>query len=230
MLETLPLTGACVVQVGDPFSPPDAVKARVDAIWADEKRRRGDRLTNGRIHSLLGVRGESLLIQPAEYRYALARRRAPELRAAGLTIRPLGVTGVLLCADGLVLGRRGDRVASDAGLWELAPAGGLSDPDPPGQIFEELSEELGLEPHRISHHHACGLVEDTGSGVVDIVFRLHTAAAAGGIRAAHAARATDEYAELAIVPLPDIGGFLEKNRGRLLPALLPMLGLAGLLP
>lgn len=218
-----------VLQVIDPFEPPNAVLDRVDEIWAAEKLKRGDQLTNGRVYSFSDTRAGSLLIQPAEYRYVLARRRAPDLVNEGLRIRPLAVTGILLCADGLVLGRRSDQVASDAGLWEPAPAGGLSRPDAVGQILDELREELGLEPSQVVLNEACGLVEDVESGVIDIVFRLQTPATTRDVINAYQALATNEYAELAIVPQSDIVGFLEANHDRLLPVLRPMLGLVGLL-
>lgn len=225
----LPLAADFTLQVCAPFEPPEVIKGRIDAIWADERRKRGDRLCNGPIYSLVEHRADRLLIQPAEYRHAVARRCAPELAVAGLAIRSLAVTGLLLCADGLVLGRRGAGVAADAGLWEPAPAGGLSRPDPVGQILEELHEELGLEPARIVRHDACGLVEDTESGVIDIVFRLQTTATAEEIRGAHAAHATDEYAALVILPSSALAGFLQANHDHLLPALRPMLCLAEVL-
>ena len=225
MIALHPLNETFSVEFGEPFAEPAESAARIAAIWNVEKDRRGDRLSNGRVYSLLDLRPDRLLIQPAEYRHVLARRRVPEL---GLTIRPLAVTGLLLCADGLVLGRRGQGVTSDAGLWEPAPAGGLAQPDPVAQVLEEMREEVGLDPARIERVHACGLAEDTESGVVDILFRLHTLATEAEVRAAHTARATDEYAELAIVPPEKIGEFLQENRNRLLPALRPMLTLAGL--
>ncbi|MBL6945318.1 MAG: NUDIX hydrolase [Rhodospirillales bacterium] len=215
------------IRIVDPFATPKGIAARVDEIWAGEKQRHGDGLTNGPVYSLYHYRPDCLTLQPAEYRHVLARRHAPELAEAGLAIRPIGVTGVLSCADGVVLGRRGARVASDAGLWEPAPAGCLDRADPVAQVLEELHEELGLDTSRVASPEVCGLVEDVGSGVVDIVFRLRSAATEHDIRAAHEALATDEYAELAIIKPDDLAAFLEAERARLLPALRPMLGLAG---
>jgi hypothetical protein len=229
MFNIYPLAPDYTLQVCASFEPPPAVRTRVDEIWAEEKKKRGNRLTNGTVYSLFDHRAACLRIQPAEYRHVLARRRAPELADAGLGIRPLAVTGVLVCADGLVLGRRSNHVCSDTGLWESAPAGGLSRPDAVGQLLEELREEVGLEPSQVILHDACGLVEDVGSGVIDIVFRLDSSASAGEVRDTHAARATNEYAELAIIPQSEIAGFLKTNEARLLPALRPILGLVGLL-
>ena len=229
MFSVSPLGPKFALRIIEPFQPPKAAEPRVNEIWAAEKLKRGDRLTNGLIYSLSDSRASELVIQPAEYRYVLARRRSPDLVDAGLNIRPLAVTGILLCVDGLVLGRRSAQVASDGGLWEPAPAGGLSRPDPVGQVLDELREELGLEPSQVAHSEVCGLVEDLPSGVVDIVLRLQTSIGAKEVLNAYEALAIKEYSELAIVPPPDVGVFLKRNEEHLLPALRPMLKLAGLL-
>ncbi len=216
------------LRIAPPMVVSDSISERIDGIWAEEKRHRGETLTNDNVFSLFDYRPDCLTLQPAEYRHVLARRRAPELADAGLSIRPVGVTGVLVCADGLVLGLRGTQVASDAGLWEPAPAGCLDHPDPAAQVLEELREELGLESTRVTSPEACGMVEDAASGVVDIVFRLNTAASAEDVRAAYRAFGTDEYAELAIIGRADVAPFLHAERTRLLPALRAMLRLVGL--
>ena len=222
-----PLDPGFGLELVDAFEAPASVLPRVDAIWAAERERRGDRLFNGRVYGLAAYRRDELAIRACEYRFALAARRDPALRVQGLDIRPLAVTGVLTCADGLVLGRRGPNVADDAGVWEPAPAGSLSKPDPLAQLFEELDEELGLSRSRIVSARACGLVEDAASGVTDIVFRLSTAATGQDIRAAHAGRGSDEYDRVAIVSAAD--AVRETHRRRMSPVLRPMLELASVL-
>jgi hypothetical protein len=202
---------------------------RVEEIWSSEKKQRGEHLTNGHVYGLTEFRPDYLSIRPSEYRYVLARRRDPSLKNLGLSIQPLAVTGVLLCADGLVLGRRGSGVTDDVGLWEPAPAGGLSQNDPKAQVLEELEEELGIAAATIISIQTCGLVEDVESGVFDIIFRLDTPATEKDIRAAYEVGGSDEYAELAVIKLSDIRLFLEINQDHLLPALLPMLRTAGVL-
>jgi 8-oxo-dGTP pyrophosphatase MutT (NUDIX family) len=228
-INVFPLLARYELKIGAPWEPPDAIKARVSDIWAEEKKRRGDQLTNGRIYCLAEHRVDFLLIRPSEYRYVLARRRAPDLIKDGLSIRPLAVTGILLCTDGLVFGRRGDKVAADAGLWEPAPAGGLSRPDPRAQVLEELEEELGLGQSRIVLCEACGLVEDAPSGVFDVIFRLHTEATAQDVQAGYKTLGSNEYAELAIIRSEDVPAFLRAHHDRLIPALAPMLRLARIL-
>ncbi len=228
-INIFPLAAAHDLKFATAFEQPAAIEARVDEIWLAEKKKNGERLTNGRIYSLLEHDADFLLIQPSQYRYVLARHHAPDLVAAGLRIQPLGVTAILLCADGLALGRRSDKVSTDSGLWELAPSGGLAQPDPRAQILEELAEELGLEQSRVDRPEACGLVEDTQSGVFDIVFRLHTAATGTDIEDAYATMGSNEYAELAIIEPANVQAFLNTHDDHILPALRPMLDFVGLL-
>ncbi|CAA7614708.1 NUDIX hydrolase [Magnetospirillum sp. LM-5] len=223
-----PLNPGFRLEVGPAWSSPPALAERIAAIWQAEKTKRGDRLTNGPVYGLESAGLDVLRIQRSDYRHVLARRLAPDLVGDGLTFRPLGVTGLLLCADGLVLGQRGIDVATDPGLWEAAPAGGLAQPDPRRQVLDELHEELGIGPADITAVEACGLVEDLPSGVLDIVFRLHTPLSGAAVRAAYGALATDEYARVAIVAAAALADFLKQNRQTLLPALVPMLKLAGL--
>jgi len=217
------------LEIGTPYQPPAALMDRIEAIWQQEKARRGDALINGRLYCLDHLSDDYLLMRPTEYRYLLARRRAPELVACGLALRTLAVTGIVVCPDGVVLGQRGQRVAVDAGLWEPAPAGGLAQPDPVQQLLDEAEEELGLPALRFEAPILCGLVEDCLSGVIDLLYRLPTHLTAAAIRAAHIRHGTDEYQALDIVPLDQLDQVLSQRDGQLLPVLRPMLGLAGLI-
>jgi hypothetical protein len=227
MFSVTPLGPAITIEILAPFRAPEALERRIDEIWAAERERRAGALSNGPVYSLDAAIAGRLRIRRAEYRHVIAQRCAPELVDLGLRLRPLAVTGVLFCTDGVALGRRGGQVAADASLWEPAPAGGLSQPDPARQIFEELREEVGLEQAQIDACDICGLVEDHRSGVVDIVFRLIASVRTEEIQAAHGTRATNEYSELAVVPRAEISNFLAANENSLLPALRPMLALAG---
>jgi 8-oxo-dGTP pyrophosphatase MutT (NUDIX family) len=209
------------------LAPP--VEARVDAIWAAAKERRGDRLFNGRVLSLVGHTPQRVTAQTSEYRRFVAQLEEPSL-AAALGVRPLAVTGVLVCRDGLVLGKRADTLTEHAGRWEPAPAGSLDRPDPHAQLRDELEEELGIAAHQLTVCRPVGLVEALGSRVVDIVFDLRTPLTADEVRAAHAARATPEYADIAVVPERELGAYVTEHRAELLPALPHMLCTAGLLP
>ncbi|MEO1609574.1 MAG: hypothetical protein AAFR90_09550 [Pseudomonadota bacterium] len=229
VVKSYPLAPDYKLSVGAFCEVSASIISRVEEIWAIEKQHRGSQLTNGQIYTLSEFRSDYLLIQPSEYRYVLARRRTPDLQKEGLNIRPLAVSGILLCTDGLVLGQRGSSVSEDIGLWEPAPAGSLSRPDPKEQVSEELREELGIPEAEIKSARVCGLIEDVDSGVFDIVFRLETDATGREVCAAHAEWGSDEYAKLAIVKISELPEFLDVNSNDLLPALRPMLHAASIL-
>ncbi|HXP31155.1 MAG TPA: hypothetical protein VN832_08700 [Stellaceae bacterium] len=200
-----------------------ATEQRVAAIWANEMQARGTGLYDGRIYTLIAYRRNRLTVRPMQYRHLIARRRVPELALAGLALRPLGVTGLLTCPDGIVLGRRAAHVAADAGLWEPAPAGSLDRLDPAALLLDELGEELGLTPAQVTPPVPCGLVEDLASGVVDILFTLKTDLDAAALNAAHRERGSGEYTDIAVVAPAALPDFLAAHEGALLPVLRGML-------
>jgi len=210
----------------EPFSP-QAIEL-VDGIWAEAKGLLHEALFDGPILSLIQSSPSCLTVWPSSYRFALARLQLRELLGTAPVVRPLGVTGLLLCPQGLVLGRRSATLAIAAGLWEPAPAGGLDRPDPAAVVLCELQEELGLAPDRIETIIACGLVEDLDSGIADIVFKLTTKASAAEILAAKFGNGCAEYDELAVVALDDIPDFLARHSNKTLPSLPFMIKAAGL--
>jgi len=131
--------------------PPPAVLERVEALWQAERAASAAVLWNGRLFSARTVAPGLLRGAFVEYRWWVAQRRDPSLRAA-LAVRPVGVTGIARTAEGLLFGRRSQRAHLEAGLWELLPSGGLDDGargpggavDAAGQLLRELEEEANL--------------------------------------------------------------------------------------
>lgn len=208
-----------------------ALEARVAAIWDAEKERRGRHLHDGPIYTVVDIAADRMVVRPMAYRHLVALRLEPGLAAAGLALRPVGVTGVVRCTDGVVLGRRAAHVAADAGLWEPAPSGGLDRPDPAAQLMDELGEELGVAARLVATPpRICGLVENTDRGAFDILFQVTLRLDASALLALHRDAATDEYSELAVVPPAALRAFLNSHGDALLPAAEAMLRRAGALP
>lgn len=225
----LPLDPAFTVEVQKPPPPlAAALEARIEEIWQAERRRLGERLFNGPVLSLVACTPNRLQVRYADYRQLVARRRAPEL-AAALQLRPLAVTGLFTCHDGVVFGRRAAHLANDPGAWETAPSGGLAHPEPQRQVLEELEEELGLSADQVSPPQAFGMLWaaadgwEEADGVHDILFRLTSPKSGAEIVAAHRNSGSDEYSELAIVPPQRLETFLEDRGGNLVPLVRPLL-------
>jgi hypothetical protein len=201
-----------------PAIGPD-IEARVDEIWQREKELRSHDLHNGRLFSVDYCDGRTIVGWISEYRYFLAQRREPSLHAA-LKIKPLAVTGILSCPDGVLFGRRSGRSEMDAGCWELVPSGGVDDAavGPAGQvslercILIELEEETGIGASELSaRSRAAALVEDPQSHVIDVGVMLATASSAAQIQRRFAALENREYSELEIVAPAELRAF-RRNR------------------
>jgi hypothetical protein len=151
-------------------------------------------------------------------------------RALGEELRlwVLGVTGLLLCPDGAVVGRR-STTASGAGELELAPAGtiGRSDVidgkvDVRRCILSELHEELGLNAEDLSSPPLpFALIEDDMTRVADIALQMQTPFGFAQIVAIHENQSGREYDRLYLAPTLD--------PGMLLPASQALIGAADVL-
>jgi len=215
MTVPIPLPGPLTIVDEGPAPPlrPDLAET-VDALWAAELARRPHAF-DGPMFSVTHRDGTRIAGQWTTYRRFMARRRQPGL-ADALGVRPLAVTGVLRCRDGIVLGRRGDGVTQAAGAFELAPAGGIAAEavgpdgviDPVRQALTELAEEVGLGASAITAAAPLGLAEDPETGVVDIIVGLWTPARFSEIALIHAQATSAEYATLALVPPDGAEAFL----------------------
>jgi hypothetical protein len=186
---------------------PDAgVLQRVSAIWEAEIAATGKSPVNGPLISIASFTSQGLVGWIGEYRWFVAQRRQPSLFDT-LRIRPLAVSGVLSCSDGVVFGRRASGVEMEGGLWELVPSGGVPAParggsvDLAGQLLAELEEEISIGRTAISAvPRAFVLVEDDESHVIDVGHTMRTLKSGAEIIAAFASRSTkEEYSELQVV-------------------------------
>ncbi|MEO6381375.1 MAG: NUDIX domain-containing protein [Nitrobacter sp.] len=191
----------------------------MDEIWQREKELRSHDLYNGRLFSVDHRDAKTIVGWISEYRYFLAQRREPSLHAA-LKIKPLAVTGILSCSDGILFGRRSGRSEMDAGCWELVPSGGVDEAavGSAGQvsldrcILIELEEETGIRASELSApSRAVALVEDPQSHAIDVGIMLATASSAAQIQHRFAALENREYSELEIVAPADVRAF-RRNR------------------
>jgi hypothetical protein len=208
--------GVPVVRVerGAPELPSDLAQD-IDAAWQSALRR-NPQLFDGTLFSVSTV-GRETRGHFIPYRHFVAARERPALRGR-LNVRPLAVTGILRCDEGLVLGRRAHAVTQDKGLWELVPSGGLTAarqmPDGTvdfvGQLLEELKEEVGLDRHHIVRLRPVSIVEDTDSRVFDLAIEMEAELSAAAITAAYADLRQHEYDAIEIVPETDVAAFMEK--------------------
>jgi len=222
MLNVKTISAGFTVKIeGDYPALTPATEREVERIWQAEQKRRGKAMFNGRILSALTVKEEGICGCVAEYRHLIAQRVRPELFDE-LRIRPVAVSGLFECVDGIVFGRRSGTTTQDAGLWELVPSGGIDTSKTSGpevdylsQVLTELTEETGIKADSISSTIPFCLVEDTSSRVVDIGIAIKSSLSAVAILTIHQGAATKEYRELRIVPHAEVSGFINDEAPRI---------------
>lgn len=210
---------ALVTLSGAPLMLSGGVDAEVERLWQAEQTRRGNRLFNGKILSAIEVASDGILARIVEYRHLIAQRDNPDLFEA-LNVRPVAVSGLLECPEGILFGRRAAMTTQHAGLWELCPSGGLEMSafvrdgavDYRAQILAELREEIGVVAGAVSDVNPFCVVEDLASHVVDIGIELHSTLSALQLRMLHHNSATKEYDELLIVRRENIVEFMASSR------------------
>lgn len=178
---------------------------RISQIWAEEQAKNPS-LFDGPILSVTDIAGSTFTVTTLRYSALLAGLRDPSLKAS-IGMRPLAVSGVLSCPDGLIFGLRSEEVTQSPGCWELVPSGGVPPgkdglPDLTEQILAELREEVGLIDAEIAP--PIGYIEDKKSGTIDVIVPLCTAMPFAEIRRLER---SGEYADL--IAIDDLSGFLK---------------------
>jgi len=234
--EVVPGVRAEIVREMPALSP--ELEADIEALWRVAQARTGGVLFNGRVFSADRIAPGLLAGHLTEFRRIVAQMDRPSLFAV-LGLRPLAVCGVVLCQDGVVLGRRHARMVYQAGMWQLPPAGSVDggavaadgSVDVRGQLLAELHEELGLPADSVLEAQPICLVEHAGSHVLDLGYTLRVGLSASEVlerraRASHAA----EYDPLEVVPLKELPGRVAAVGDALVPTGKIFLHRLGLLP
>ena len=188
------LTGPLALQDDGPLIlAPDQERA-VTRLW-DQALLAKPEMFDGPIITVERIEIAKLIVRRAHYRHAVAARQATEI-----ALRPLAVSGLLSCPDGVVFGRRAAFVSQGAGQWELVPSGGAETLDLKRQILLELEEEIGLASHQVTVGQPTALL--IGKDCVDAVIPLVTDLSADALAACHAARGSREYDRLLVTSSP----------------------------
>lgn len=186
-----------LVTVPAPAPVSAAIESRIEAIWQAALITH-PRLYNGRVFCARSIRPDRIDGFWAEYRHVLAQMRKPSLFET-LRLRSLAVTGLLLTADGIVLGRRSAHVVYQPGRWQGVPAGsvesrtGAGNVDLKVQLMAEITEELGLEARQVAIGDPGLTCEHATTHIVDVAMPLHTSLSFAEVEACWRAKGNDEY-------------------------------------
>ncbi|MCH2148500.1 MAG: NUDIX hydrolase [Phycisphaerales bacterium] len=182
MLRRPPICAA----VDDPFVP-DVDLEDVAHRW-QQLQERNPAVFDGRVMHVLGVHrngcgGATINLVECAYRFY-----AVQDESFDCGIRPLGVKGITMHGDRLLMGRRAAWVHQYPGQWEFAPGGGVEPGCPPDEVLlRELAEETGCAC--AGQPVAVALLLDEQTRCWELVYRMTVAE--DGL-----APSTDEYSEL----------------------------------
>jgi hypothetical protein len=233
---TITLLGSGLNIVASMIDPPldDALDAKVSQLWEDgldgQKAKSGTSneddeggLFNGTLFNVhrveLAEHGHVIYGGWTEYRRFYAQQQQPDLYGQ-LRVRPLAVTGLLACQDGIVVGQRSGFVFQDANKWELTPSGsidhGMAMADDTVSfkraVLTELEEELGLQNEALVYPpHPFALVQDNKTHVIDIGLSLMCNHTEKEIQAAYRKIPSPqrEYRQINVVTLDELGDSIE---------------------
>ena len=157
---------------------PPKVVADVEGIWQKISEITDWDLYDGKVFQLKELHSDHMTGVFNDYRYYYAQSCHPELKDE-INITLVGVTGVLKCDGKYLLGKRSKTVTQFPLMWEFAPSGGVSVDSLSGetidyekQVFEELTQEVGMDWEFITEIKPFLLIWDKEDRVVDICARL----------------------------------------------------------
>lgn len=204
-----------------PVLPADAVVI-IDRLW-EQMQRENPRLHDGSVllTDPLDAHDGRIIVKRGTYRLLATAN------ASGIAFRALGVQGVVVARDRfgrehLLLGRRGSEVRIYPGLWENAPSGTVSGPEPDEEMIgwpsvirtlqAEGMEELGIDLHQASVQWIA-LLEDAEACSVDVVLRLTLMQSVEELRLPCAIHEGGrwEYVDAAWVEMNALGAWVERQ-------------------
>lgn len=156
----------------DRISYSKSLEDLVDSIWEKEMQENGTLLHNGSILSLRNFDGVTFHFEVTQYKYFIAQLRQPEL-IKEINILPIGITGITIAGDYILIGRRSKLVSMNSNHFELAPAGSLdSNMSIYQQVIKELEEEIGIPEYEVLKITPLALVKDLKQNYAEIVHKI----------------------------------------------------------
>lgn len=151
---------------------PKHIEEEVDRLWERAKSEKD--VYNSPLFCLHSHDEERIFGKFLEYRYFMATRYNPELVKV-LDVHPLGVSGITMCNDSVLVGTRDIKLALYPGYLELVPSGSIEtracqhgEVDFFMQLMWELEEEAHIAEKYVKAIRPLGLFYSEDVGVYDL--------------------------------------------------------------
>lgn len=203
-----------------PFALSSDDVARVEAIWQEEKKKKGERLFNGRMLIYLKHSMTSLWGSFVDYKYYIAGLRDSSLRQK-MNLRTIGASGITRSGNCVLWGRRASFVTEYPGYYECAPSGGIN-PEMALEgcisvkeaFIQELTEETRIPATLVEKIVPRWIVYDSQAKLYEIVALIDLDSSVKHLTLS----ATDEYDELLWIEMDNLSLFFEGRGEKILPA------------
>jgi hypothetical protein len=132
-----------------------------------------------------------------------------------IELKPLAISGLAKCSDGIIIGKRAASVSSMCGLWEFCPSGGVNaehvstdgDVDVYSVILSELLDEVGIPKDFVKSIRISEGYENVFSGLLDLIADMEIDLSADQVISLHKKTATREYDEIRVIKEEEIKAF-----------------------
>ncbi len=197
------------------------IDKKVNDIWVS-KRKYNKYLYDSEIISVLEINNYKIQGFKSSYKNFVAQQNNCIVHKS-IKIRPLAISGILLCEEGVVFGRRSNESFQGAGQIELCPSGAVDvdvvctkfGVDVLRQLYSELSEELGIDGNFISKILPLGVIEDLSSGVIDLCAIIFLDISFDELTVKYKINQNFEYSEIFLVKKFEFEKFIINNKNNL---------------
>lgn len=189
------------------------IQNRIDDIWSQASKITDWDLFDGKIFQMTELYKDHMVGDFNDYRVFYAQCVDKELKKKlGMTI--VGVSSILVSDDQCLLGKRSSRLTQFPMHWEFAPSGGVSidfateeEVDFQKQIFDELTEEVGMDPDFVTKVTPFVLLWDQEDNVIDLCMKMEVDPLGKEV----ASYISDEYIAYEWLPLEKVSHFFQNR-------------------
>jgi len=199
------------------------IDQEVERVWQEELTRTNGKVFNEQLLAFDAFEGQVLTGHFVEYKSYIA-----QIRGGKGGIKPVSISGYCRAGNYVLVGKRSQQVTDYSGFYELVPSGSI-DPssmnensiDVTKQVRTELLEEAGIGAGLVKGVVATHLIECVNEGVYEICCRVEVDEQVLGRELK--GNGDGEYTELNWIEKSEIGKFVEKNMGMIVPLSLELI-------
>ena len=207
----------------DSFNCSKNLESRVDELWQAALSFTDSRLFNGLIFSASSVESGVITGSFVEYKYLIAQRMDPRLKAK-LNIQPVSLLGYVKCQDGILFGKRQNWLATRPDEWGFLPSEYIS-PDSffkNGEVdyvktfLQALKNEINIDAHFLTDLCHAYLIQEQNAleNHIYVVMSADIALSSLAVKRAHLCARHDEYEQIKALPLTEVASFLDAEKGQ----------------